>query len=97
MKLIWTKEALEKLFEIEYFIAKDSPKRAEKFIHQIIECGESIPLDPEIGRIVPEISNPSIRELIYRNYRVVYRIRKKTIEIITVFEGHRLLKKDEIK
>lgn len=31
MKVIWTREALEKLAEIEKFIARDSPRRAEKF------------------------------------------------------------------
>jgi plasmid stabilization system protein ParE len=44
---------------------------------------------------VPEI-NPEIRELLFRKYRIVYRVKKNTVEILTVFEGHRLLRVDEI-
>ena len=66
MKVIWTKESLEKLSEIEEFIAQDSQQRAEKFINILIERGDSISQNPEIGRVVPEISHPSIRELIVK-------------------------------
>ena len=48
------------------------------------------------GRIIPEISNTHIRELIIRNYRVVYRISGDQIEILTVFKGHRILKRSEL-
>ena len=47
------------------------------------------------GRTVPEIGNPNIRELIYRGYRIVYRLNGDRIEILTVFEGHRLLRLNE--
>lgn len=96
MKVIWTGEALKKLLEIEEFIAQDSLGRAEKFVNYLIERADSIPQNPKIGRIVPEISNPNIRELISKNYRIVYGIRKNRIDIITVFEGHKLLRIDEI-
>ena len=97
MTVIWTREVLEKLNEIEGFIGTDSPDRAEIFINYLIECGESISQNPKIGRTVPEISNPDIREIIVKKYRIVYRIKKETIEILTVFEGHRLLRIDELK
>ena len=97
MKLIWTKEALEQLIEIDEFISKDSRERAAKFVDEIIEHAEStLPNGPYIGRIVPEIDNPDIRELIFKKYRIVYRITKNKIEILTVFEGHKLLRTDEI-
>ena len=96
MNVIWTREALNRLLEIEEFIALDSPQRAESFVDYLIERGESIGQNPEIGRIVPEIANPDIREIIARKYRVVYRIQKDAIVILTVFEGHRLLRLDEI-
>ena len=64
MTVVWAKEALEKLSEIEKFIGRDSP----------------------------EISNPDIREIIVKKYRIIYRIRKQSVEILTVFEGHRLIR-----
>ncbi len=43
-----------------------------------------------MGRQLPEVSGSDLRELIDGNYRIVYRVRKKNVEIITVFEAHRL-------
>lgn len=97
MKVLWTHEALERLLEIEDFIAQDSPRRARQFIGLLIEKGESLSESPRRGRIVPEISNPHVRELIVEKYRVVYRLRRDQIEILTVFEGHRQLRIVEIE
>ena len=97
MTVIWTGEALGNLLKIEKFIGTDSPERAEKFISYLVESGESIAQNLKIGRMVPEISNPGIRELIIKKYRIVYRTQKQRIEILTVFEGHRLLRIDELE
>jgi addiction module RelE/StbE family toxin len=97
MRLIWTQEALEKLVEIEAFITADNSERARAFVDELIDHTEKIfPERPLLGRMVPEIAHPHIRELLFKKYRIVYRIRKKSIEILTVFEGHRLLRLDEI-
>ena len=97
MKILWTREALRQLTEIEDFVAKDNAERAAKFVDEIIAHAESLlPGEPRIGRTVPEIANPDIRELLFKKYRIVYRVSKNTVEILTVFEGHRLLRVDEI-
>ena len=96
MKIIWTHEALERLQGIKKYISKDSPDRASQFLQRIIDRAETIPLNPHLGRIVPELSNPEIRELIYKNYRIVYRISNKSIEILTVFEAHMQLRLQEM-
>jgi len=96
MRLIWSKEALNKLTEIEDFIAEDNIENAIRFIDFLISHSLLIENNPKIGRIVPEFSEPNIRELIIKGYRVVYRIKEERIEIVTVFEGHRLIKRDEI-
>jgi toxin ParE1/3/4 len=95
MKLSWTREAVNRLIEVEEFIAQDSPGRTENFIDYLLERVSLIPDNPEIRRMVPEISNIAIRELLIKNYRV-YRVKTTAIEILTVFEGHRLLRRDEI-
>ena len=96
MKLFWTKEALLRLQEIEEYISKDNPVAAIKFVDKLITVAESITAHPEKGRIVPELSLDNIRELIHKNYRIVYLIKKSSVDILTVFEGHQLLKKEEI-
>jgi toxin ParE1/3/4 len=98
MKIRWTHEAFERLLEIEAFISTDSPDRAKKFVNEMIgHVEKTLPERTRSGRVVPEISNPNIRELIFRKYRIVYRLNKNNIEILTVFEGHRLLRIDEIE
>lgn len=97
MKVGWTLEAFQRLIDIEIFISNDNPIRARKFVEHLIERGESLSENPQIGRIVPELSNPLIRELLTKGYRIVYRIRNDQIDILSVFEGHRLLKKNEIE
>lgn len=93
IKLIWSKESLSRLQEIEDYISKDNPNAAIKFVSKIIEHAESIISHPRKGRIVPEIDIENIRELFYKNYRIVYQIKSKSIVILTVFEGHKLLSK----
>jgi plasmid stabilization system protein ParE len=92
MQLVWTEEALEQLLGIEAFIARDSRDRAAKFVDQLVDyVGNSLPDNPRLGRVVPEVANPGIMELLFRKYRIVYRLNGKRLEILTVFEGHRLL------
>ncbi|MBY9006402.1 MAG: type II toxin-antitoxin system RelE/ParE family toxin [Candidatus Lokiarchaeota archaeon] len=45
-----------------------------------------------MGRIVPEINISSVREIIFQNYRIIYRTKIDYVEIITVLHGSRLLR-----
>jgi len=96
MKILWTREAIARLREIKQYIAQNNPDRAMLFIEKIIDRTEILISSPQIGRVVPEISRPEIRELLFKKYRIVYRVKKDYIEIITVFEGHSLLNTNEL-
>jgi addiction module RelE/StbE family toxin len=96
MKIFWTKEALLRLQEIEEYISRDNPIGAIEFVDKLITVAETIIDNPQKGRIVPELSLENIRELLYQNYRIVYLVKKNSVDILTVFEGHQLLKKEEI-
>ena len=95
MKIKWSHEALERLIEIEDYISKDSPARAIQLVDQLIEHAELLSDKPRIGRIVPELAAPDIRELIFKKYRIVYKLEKNCITILTVFEGRRVLRTTE--
>ena len=45
---------------------------------------------PESGRIVPEIGDEVLREVVHGNYRIVHRLGSEAVEIITVHHGARL-------
>ena len=46
---------------------------------------------PNSGRIVPEFGDSAMREILWRNYRLVYRLVGENVEVVTVFHGARLL------
>lgn len=97
MKVRWSDEALEQLAAIQAYISKDSRERAERFISQIVSHAEGALVGhPLMGRIVPEVANPLVRELIFKGYRIIYKVSSKGIRIVTVFEGHRMLRGDQI-
>jgi len=94
MKIIWTHEALENIIEIENYIAQNNPQNAIEFTDSLINKCEYFIDNPNMGRIVPELSESNMRELIHRNYRIVSRHIEEEIQILTVFEGQRLLPLD---
>jgi toxin ParE1/3/4 len=96
MKLLWTHEALGGIFEIEKYIAEDNPSRAKEFSLELIKRTQSILKNPRRGRIVPEYLISDLRELIYKNYIIVYKINNNVIVILTVFESHRLIRNKEV-
>lgn len=96
-KVLWTETAIEDLLNIKKYITEDSPERAETWNLELFNSGESLGSFPTRGRVVPEFNQDNLRELFIDNNRLVYRVRKTSIEIITVFEGHRQLKKKDLK
>ncbi len=91
VKIKWTKNALEELDSIAEYISKDSPKYADFLVKQIFEMIGHLNQFPKIGRIVPEANNSNIREILFRNYRIIYLIKKDHLEIISIFHGSKEL------
>jgi len=87
VEIVWTNQALLKLNKLVDYIARDDVDTAEKWALEVIKKTDQLIEQPESGRIVPEYNEPNLRELIFGNYRVIYRIRKEdnTIYIQTVW------------
>jgi toxin ParE1/3/4 len=88
-KIVWTARAREDLRAIGDFIAEDSPAAAERGVGVLIAAAESAAALPLAGRIVPELRRDDVREVLRKTYQLVYKVRERHIEILTVFEGHR--------
>ena len=86
----WTERAIADLRAIDDYIAADNPVAAEQWVGKLIAKAEEAARLPMAGRIVPEKARPDIREVFLRTYRIVYRVRERSILVLTVFEGHRL-------
>lgn len=92
VEIIWSTTAENDLIEIIDYIAQDSPQYALSFYDDVQEKVENLIDFPHIGRIVPELDESNMRELILSNYRLVYRIHGEKIQILRLIHGARLLK-----
>ena len=91
VEIRWTEQAAEDLEAIAEFIASDSPHYASIFCIDVLAAVERLTTFPDLGRIVPEMSNSTVRELILGNYRIIYRRHSEAAEILTVYHSSRLL------
>ena len=96
MKVVWTEQAWRRLSEIDEFVASDRPAAAAKLIDKLIDRGDGLAAHPDRGRKLPELPGSGLRELVVDRYRIVYRKTASTVEVLTVFEGHRLLRREEL-
>jgi len=97
MKIIWSPLAISRASEIADYIAQDKPSAAKRWINEVFIKVEQLKSSPQIGRVVPEISDNKFRELVYGNYRIIYRMEIKQISILTIRHGKQILPIDEIK
>ena len=85
----WSVPARNDLKQIHDYIAKDSKFYAQNVIQEIVAKTETLTELPEIGRIVPEISDQNIRELIVYSYRLIYEMSGAGVEILAIIHGRR--------
>lgn len=91
------KQAALDLQEITEYIARDNIETAIRFAKELLAVCRSIKDFPERGRIVPEVGHPQIREVIYKNYRLVYTVRKGRVYILQIFSAARLFRMKNIE
>ncbi len=96
MKIIWSPLSVDRASEVADYIAIDKRSAAKKWINTVFSKVEQLESSPEIDRIVPEINNTQFREIIYGNYRIICRIEKKQISILTIRHGKQILPINEI-
>ncbi len=72
--VILTDQSQDDLHEIVVFIARDSREHARRFGNELIDQALAIGNFPEMGRIVPEVGDPAVREIFHGAYRIVYEV-----------------------
>lgn len=89
MKIVWTEPAVEDLHKLHAYIARDSEMYAGGFVERIILAADPLVDYPKIGRVVPETNDENVRELLYQGYRLIYRVKGDSIEMLSVIHGAR--------
>jgi toxin ParE1/3/4 len=91
-RVVWSRVARDDLKGIVSHIRADAPAYARSFALRLNQRLTQLETFPESGRLVPEDPIQTHRELIFGDYRVIYRHAEGTVTIITVIHGARILK-----
>lgn len=103
--MIWAPQAYADLEAIGDFLAREAPRYAQILADGIVGSVDRLSLFPRSGRVVPEIGDEAVREILYRGYRIMYVLSgdegEEEVENLTVmhssvpFGGSGLSKGDE--
>ena len=90
-EVIWAPSARLDLAELASYIGASRPKASAHFISQVFQTVEHLGDFPEAGRMVPEFDDPTIREVIRKPCRIVYRVKadEHRVEIARVWHAAR--------
>ena len=76
-QVVWSDPAWEDLEAAAEYIGRDSESYAVAFVQNVKDAAASLVHFAERGQVVPEISDESIRELLVRPYRLIYKDRRR--------------------
>jgi addiction module RelE/StbE family toxin len=92
MRIIWTRQAVEDVEAIKAYVGRDSPRYAAMLVERLVAAVGRLDSFPQSGRVVPEVRDECLREVIHGNYRLVYRLEAETAKVITVYHVARLFR-----
>ena len=92
VRIKYLKSAKLDLKEIYKYIALDSKRYAQLQVEKIFTRIESLKSNSSIAKTVEELQNPTIKEVIEANYRIIYKIvSEEEIHILMIHHGARSL------
>lgn len=92
MKIVISDSELQDLEAIiQYYTELGIPEVGANFVRVILDHVQTIPSNPEIGRIAPEFNADKIREVQNPPFRVVYLREEKYITLVRVWRGARIM------
>jgi addiction module RelE/StbE family toxin len=97
VRINWTFQAKNDLKDIADYISKDSKLYAKRQVLKIRNRTDILKSQNYSGRMVPEIQDENIREILEGNYRIIYReVNENRIDILTIHHFSRDLRKRKI-
>jgi plasmid stabilization system protein ParE len=91
LEVAWSPEAVEDLESIGAYIERDSAFYARAVVSRIVEVSAGLGQFPNLGRLVPEFDDPTLRERFVHSDRPIYRVEQSRMLIVAVIHGGRLL------
>ena len=78
------------------YIALDNSRAAEQWLIDLFGEVKRLETFPESARVVPELNDPKIREIIFKKFRIIYEIKIDQINVLTVRRFKQKLDLDEL-
>ena len=88
-RVIWFPNAQADLRDIHDHIARDSKQHAKRWTKRVRDATNSLRRFPEAAGLVPEFESRGWRQTFVGDYRVIFRVRNASVEILAVFHGAR--------
>ena len=90
-KVIWSEEAIADLEGIYSYIARDDPDAAMRIVRGILAHVHILGSFPFIGPSYPRGAVGTLREIVFRPYRIFYDVseRSESVEILHVWHRAR--------
>jgi toxin ParE1/3/4 len=85
----WTEGAHRELDEAIAYVAQDSLQNAARLLVRILQAAESLAELSQRGRVLPELDDPTIREIQVEPYRLIYSLGDTDVHILGVLHGRR--------
>ncbi len=79
------------------FVAQDSSMRAQSLGDELLDRALQVGEFPQAGRMVPELADAAVREVIHGAYRIVYEINADLAVVYTLRFWHAARGKPVIK
>lgn len=97
VEVTWTARARNDLDGISAYVAQGSPFYAERLETDIFHRSLILEQHPRLGHPVPEVNDPSVREIHLGDYRIIYWIvSEESVSILAVIHAQRILRKSLI-
>lgn len=77
------------LDDVVSYIAQDSRPAAERLLIQALEAASSLDVFSERGRLVPELDQPNVRQLLVHRYRLIYEVTPDGVQVLAFVHGAR--------
>lgn len=89
--VVLTPQSQDDLREIVSFIARDSPSHARRFGNLLVDAAISLREQPERGRVMPELGDPAVREIVRGAYRIFYEVLREpdAVYVLRFWHGAR--------
>jgi plasmid stabilization system protein ParE len=88
-RYVLTRQAREDLFEIQDYIAQDSPAAADRVLGEIRKSASRLAERPGIGRLREDLADEPLRVWPVYSYLVIYRPQTRPLQIIRIVSGYR--------